>query len=87
MVPPEGTLLTEDTYNWYMDNTCDARKHVTAVFCSNATKIYIDGTMVQQSSTGLYSSAPIFNLYPPYINKNTEFFFDMKIVIANFKIS
>ncbi|MAQ47432.1 MAG: hypothetical protein CMD27_00945 [Flavobacteriales bacterium] len=62
MVPPEGTLLSEDTYNWYASNTCDERKHVTAVFCSNATKIYVDGKMVQQSSTGLYSSAPIFNL-------------------------
>jgi len=62
MVPPEGTLLNLDTYDWYADNSCTARKHVTVVFCSNSTKIYIDGFMVQQSSTGLYSPAPIFNL-------------------------
>ncbi len=63
MIPPEGTILDFNSYDWYIDNNeCQSLKNITVVFCSNSTKIYIDGTMVQQSSTNLYSQNPIFSL-------------------------
>jgi len=61
IIPPFDFSNNQSIYNWWENEGCDW-KNVTAVFCANSVKLYIDGNMVQQRSTGLYYPAPIFSL-------------------------
>ena len=61
IIPPFDFSNNASIYNWWENEGCDW-KNVTAVFCANSVKLYIDGNMVQQRSTGLYYPDPIFSL-------------------------
>jgi hypothetical protein len=61
IIPPFDFINNISIYNWWENENC-AWKNVTAVFCANSTKLYIDGHMVQQRSTGVYYPSPIFSL-------------------------
>ena len=61
IIPPYDYVDDLSIYNWWESEDC-SWKNVTAVFCSNAVTLYIDGHMVQQRSTGVYYPIPIFNL-------------------------
>ncbi|MBJ05372.1 MAG: hypothetical protein CMP65_05695 [Flavobacteriales bacterium] len=64
VIPPQDfNFLNDPIYDWWDAGEC-GWKNITAVFCSNSVKLYIDGIMVQQRSTDLYYPNPIFNLLP-----------------------
>ena len=48
-------------YNWWESGECNW-KNITAVFCANAVRLYVDGNIVQQSMTNNYTPGPIFSL-------------------------
>ena len=62
IIPPYDYVNSPDVYNWWTDNNSCGWKNITVVFCANAIKLYIDGHMVQQSTTGVYYPEPIFSL-------------------------
>ena len=62
VIPPIDYIDNSDVYNWYADNNTCSWKNITAVFCSNGIRLYIDGQIVQQSTTGVYYPDPIFSL-------------------------
>ena len=61
IIPPFDYSANVDVYNWWEDNDC-GWKNITAVFCSNGIRLYVDGHIVQQSMTGVYYPEPIFSL-------------------------
>jgi len=61
VIPPFDYVGNSDIYNWWEENEC-GWKNITAVFCSNGVRLYIDGQIVQQSITGVYYPEPIFSL-------------------------
>jgi hypothetical protein len=61
VIPPYDFINDNNIYNWWEDNGC-AWKNITAVFCSNSTRLYIDGQIVQQSMTNVYYPESIFSL-------------------------
>ena len=61
IIPPFDYINNSDVYNWWEDSEC-GWKNITAVFCSNSIRLYVDGNIVQQSITNAYNPAPIFSL-------------------------
>ena len=61
IIPPYDFINNNNIYNWWEDTAC-AWKNITAVFCSNSTRLYIDGQIVQQSMTNVYYPESIFSL-------------------------
>ena len=63
VIPPFDYENNSDVYNWWSEGEC-GWKNITAVFCSNGVRLYIDGQIVQQSTTGVYYPESIFSLTP-----------------------
>ena len=61
IIPPYDYVNNSDIYNWWEDGEC-GWKNITAVFCSNSIRLYVDGHIVQQSLTQIYYDSPIFSL-------------------------
>ena len=61
IIPPFDYIDNSDVYNFWEENEC-GWKNITAVFCSNSIRLYIDGHIVQQSITNAYNPNPIFSL-------------------------
>ena len=61
IIPPYDYVSNPEIYDFWAEGEC-GWKNITAVFCSNSIRLYIDGHMVQQSMTGVYYPVPIFSL-------------------------
>ena len=61
IIPPADYSNNPNVYNWWDSAECDW-KNITAVFCANAVRLYVDGNIVQQSMTNNYTPGPIFSL-------------------------
>ena len=66
IIPPIDFVSSTEVYNWWEEDTnvtdsCEW-KNIAAVFCSNGIRLYIDGEIVQHSTTNAYNPNAIFSL-------------------------